>query len=100
MNVSERLIVMDCGSDDAPELYKMINPEITARSDDTAILEEGCLSIPKQTAEVKRPAVVDVRYTDIEGPRRRCAARGFWRPACSTRSTISTGCCSSTISRG
>ena len=75
VNVSERLIVMDCGSDDAPELYKMINPEIVARSDDTAILEEGCLSIPKQTAEVKRPAVVDVRYTDIEGPRRRCAAR-------------------------
>ena len=42
VNVSERLIVMDCGADDAPELYKMINPEIVARSDDTAILEEGC----------------------------------------------------------
>ena len=41
VNVSERLIVMDCGSDDAPELYKMINPEITERSEDTAILEEG-----------------------------------------------------------
>ena len=67
VNVSQRLIVMDCGSDDAPELYKMINPEIIARSEDTAILEEGCLSIPKQTAEVKRPAIVDVRYTDIEG---------------------------------
>ena len=67
VNVSERLIVMDCGADDSPELYKMINPEIIARSEDSAILEEGCLSIPKQTAEVKRPAVVDVRYTDIEG---------------------------------
>ncbi|MEC9226124.1 MAG: peptide deformylase [Pseudomonadota bacterium] len=67
VNVSERLIVMDCGADDLPELYKMINPEIIARSEDSAILEEGCLSIPKQTAEVKRPAVVDVRYTDIEG---------------------------------
>ena len=67
VNVSERLIVMDCGADDSPELYKMINPEIIARSEDSAILEEGCLSIPKQTAEVKRPAVVNVRYTDIEG---------------------------------
>ena len=67
VNVSDRLIVMDCGADDSPELYKMINPEIIARSEDSAILEEGCLSIPKQTAEVKRPAVVNVRYTDIEG---------------------------------
>ena len=67
VNVSERLIVMDCGADDSPELYKMINPEIIARSEESAILEEGCLSIPKQTAEVKRPAVVNVRYTDIEG---------------------------------
>ena len=77
VNVSERLIVMDCGSDDAPELYKMINPEIVARSDDTAILEEGCLSIPKQTAEVKRPAVVDVRYTDIEGAEKTLRCQGL-----------------------
>jgi len=77
VNVSERLIVMDCGADDAPELYKMINPEIVARSDDTAILEEGCLSIPKQTAEVKRPAIVDVRYTDIEGAEKTLRSEGL-----------------------
>ena len=41
VNVSERLIVMDCGPDEAPELHKMINPEIAARSDETPILEEG-----------------------------------------------------------
>ena len=77
VNVSERLIVMDCGADDAPELYKMINPEIVAHSDDTAILEEGCLSIPKQTAEVKRPAIVDVRYTDIEGAEKTLRCEGL-----------------------
>jgi peptide deformylase len=58
---------MDCGPDDAPELHKMINPEIVGRSDETAVLEEGCLSIPKQTADVTRPAHVDVRYIDIDG---------------------------------
>ena len=67
INISERLIVMDCGPDDAPELHKMINPEIVRRSDELSILEEGCLSIPDQTAEVERPATVDVRYTDING---------------------------------
>lgn len=67
INLSQRLIVMDCGSDDAPELYKMVNPEIVSRSDELSILEEGCLSIPDQTADVQRPASVDVRYIDVNG---------------------------------
>ena len=67
INISERLIVMDCGPDDAPELHRMINPEIIGRSDETAVMEEGCLSIPHQTAEVERPASVDVRYLDTDG---------------------------------
>ena len=37
----ERLIVMDCGSDDAPELWQMINPEIIWSSEETTKLEEG-----------------------------------------------------------
>ena len=60
----ERLIVMDCGSDDAPELWQMINPEIIWSSDETAKLEEGCLSIPGHNAEVTRPAIV--RAHDIQ----------------------------------
>ena len=39
----ERLIVMDCGDDDAPELWQMINPEIIWSSEETTKLEEGCL---------------------------------------------------------
>jgi peptide deformylase len=77
INVSERLIVMDCGKDEAPELYKMINPEIIESSEDKSILEEGCLSIPDHTAEVTRPASVTVRYTDIEGDTKMLAADGL-----------------------
>ena len=65
-----RAVVGPCdnlGIDHLVELYKMINPEIVARSDDRSVLEEGCLSIPHQTAEVERPASVDVRYLDIDG---------------------------------
>ena len=63
VNISERIIVMDCGRGEEPELYKMINPEIVTSS----VLEEGCLSIPNQTADVDRPAHVDVRYLDVDG---------------------------------
>ena len=78
VNVSERLIVMDCGADDAPELYKMINPEIIARSDDTAILEEGCLSIPEYYEEVERPARVRLRFTDLDGKLHEEDAEGLY----------------------
>jgi len=77
INISERLIVMDCGPDEAPELHKMINPEIVGRSDETAVLEEGCLSIPKQTADVTRPAHVDVRYIDIDGAEQMIRCEGL-----------------------
>ena len=48
INVSQRLVVIDCGKDDAPELYKMVNPEIIGVSQEQSVLEEGCLSIPDQ----------------------------------------------------
>lgn len=63
----ERLIVMDCGSDEAPELWQMINPEIIWESEETTKLEEGCLSIPGHNAEVVRPSIVRARYIDIDG---------------------------------
>ena len=77
VNVSQRVIVMDCGPDDAPELHKMINPEIVDRSEAKVILEEGCLSIPKQTADVERPASVDVRYLDVDGKEQLMTCEGL-----------------------
>jgi len=73
----DRLIVMDCGSDDAPELWQMINPEIIWSSDDSAKLEEGCLSIPGHNAEVIRPAMVRARYIDIVGKPQEMATDGL-----------------------
>lgn len=67
INVSQRLMVIDCGKGDAPELYKIVNPEIISLSNEQAVLEEGCLSIPDQTAEVMRPAEVAIRYLDETG---------------------------------
>ena len=77
VNIGQRVIVMDCGKDDAPKLFKMINPEIIGESDARAILEEGCLSIPDQTADVERPVEVEVRYLDEAGEMQSLVANGL-----------------------
>ena len=77
INISQRIIVMDCGKDESPELFKMINPEIISRSDARSVLEEGCLSIPDQTADVERPAEVEVRYLDENGTSQSLVATGL-----------------------
>ncbi len=77
INVSQRLVVIDCSKDDAPELHKMVNPEIIALSEEKAVLEEGCLSIPDQTAEVTRPAEVSIRYLDETGTSQILTADGL-----------------------
>jgi len=77
INVGSRLVVIDCGKDDVPELYKMINPEIISLSEERAVLEEGCLSIPDQTAEVERPAEVTIRFLDENGAAQTLTADGL-----------------------
>ena len=78
VNVSQRLVVIDCGKEDTPELHKMVNPEIIVLSEEQAVLEEGCLSIPDQTAEVKRPAEVSIRYLDETGATQTLTADGLF----------------------
>ena len=69
IGVMDRLIVLDCVKEDGeqPRPLVMFNPEIVASSDETNVYEEGCLSIPEQYAEVKRPKLVDVRWIDRDG---------------------------------
>jgi peptide deformylase len=67
-----RLITMDLAKKDengetTPKPRVFINPEIIAKSEETSIYEEGCLSIPEYYEEVERPARVRVRFTDLDG---------------------------------
>ena len=63
-----RIVVMDLAKEgETPEPLVMINPEILKYSEETAVTEEGCLSIPELYYDVERPAEVTVRYTDLEG---------------------------------
>ena len=69
IGVMDRVVVLDCVKEEgeAPRPLVMFNPEVVASSDETSVYEEGCLSIPEQYAEVKRPKSVDVRWIDRDG---------------------------------
>ncbi|MFC3125804.1 peptide deformylase [Pseudoroseomonas globiformis] len=72
-----RLVVIDLQPDDQPAPLVMINPEILEASDDLEVREEGCLSLPNQYADVARPAVIRVRWHDLEGKRQEMQADGL-----------------------
>jgi len=55
----------------------LINPEIVAFSDDRAVYEEGCLSIPDYYADVERPASCTVKYLDRDGAEQVMEAEGL-----------------------
>ena len=55
----------------------MVNPEIVEASEEDAIYDEGCLSVPEHYAEVARPAKVRVRYLDRDGETRELDCEGL-----------------------
>ncbi|HAU08049.1 MAG: Peptide deformylase [Candidatus Yanofskybacteria bacterium GW2011_GWF1_44_227] len=60
---------------DVPEVY--FNPEITEYSKELDELEEGCLSIPKYFAPIKRSKKVMIKFVDEQGKKQKIKARGF-----------------------
>jgi peptide deformylase len=66
VDVHERLIVMDT-SDKRDRPLVLINPELTWASEEMAVVEEGCLSVPQIYDKVERHARVKVRALDREG---------------------------------
>jgi peptide deformylase len=66
VDVHERVIVIDV-SESRDQPLVLINPEIVARSDEMAVNEEGCLSVPTIYDKVQRHARVTVRAIDRDG---------------------------------
>lgn len=80
VGVLRRFLVMM--NPDTNEVFKMINPVILSRSDETVVMEEGCLSVLGPDglpvyATVTRPAVVTVEWTDVDGNRRAAEMSGL-----------------------
>ena len=66
VGVLKRLIIVDIGEDD-DETYEplaLFNPEILS-AEGEVVADEGCLSIPDVTAEVKRPDRIVVEGIDV-----------------------------------
>ena len=67
IGVHQRVIVIDVtAQDEAPGLIVAINPVIV-HAEGEAYEEEGCLSVPKYAANVRRHARVVVKALDLEG---------------------------------
>ena len=67
VGVLKRLIIVDIGEED-DETYEplvLFNPKLIS-FDGEIVAEEGCLSIPDVTAEVKRPEKIVVEGIDVQ----------------------------------
>lgn len=78
VGILKRLVVMDCADKDAPpEPIKMVNPHIIDKSPEIACNSEGCLSVPREYADVERHEWVTVRYLDENGQEQTRTASGL-----------------------
>lgn len=66
VNIHQQIVVIDVSENKETPIV-LINPEIIARSEETLINEEGCLSVPGCYAKVDRHTNVTVKALDING---------------------------------
>lgn len=76
VDVHERIVVIDV-SEDKSDLLVLINPEITWKSDDSRVYEEGCLSVPGVYDEVERASQITVQAVNEKGERYEFDADGL-----------------------
>lgn len=73
VGIEKRLVVIDLQEpeeEDGEPVRKpvaFVNPELLWVSEEMAVYNEGCLSIPEQYAEVARPARCRVKWLDGDG---------------------------------
>jgi peptide deformylase len=78
IGVAKRVLVIDIDQKDGkknPQAY--INPKITWASEETAVYEEGCLSVPEIWDDVERPARIKAEYLDRDGNKHEIEADGL-----------------------
>jgi peptide deformylase len=74
-----RIIVVDVareGEDPAP--FLMANPALTWTSDETIMMNEGCLSLPDIFVDVERPESIRVAYVDQDNAAHEIEADGLF----------------------
>ena len=78
VGILERIVVIDCAKEgEEPDPLQMVNPKIIAHSEEILCRNEGCLSVPREYADVNRFAVVTVEYLDKKGEKKTRTADGL-----------------------
>ena len=68
VGILKRVLVVDVSSkEDKKKPMCFINPVIKKQSDEMAVYEEGCLSIPDTFIEIQRPKICEIEYVDTNG---------------------------------
>ena len=65
LGVLRRLLVFQAGPESEPAA--LVNPEVEWLSEEMAVAEEGCLSLPKVSMDVERPLYARFSGRDVEG---------------------------------
>ncbi len=84
VGVLKRMIVIDAEQEEDEDGHHkkgkpmfLINPEIVYKSEETIFFCEGCLSVPKQSADVERFQKIKVRYQDKTGTEHEIEAEDY-----------------------
>lgn len=63
VGLNKRIIIIDKVGED----WVLINPEVLWKSEDLIEFEEGCLSVPGEFDNVKRPESIKIKYRNLKG---------------------------------
>jgi peptide deformylase len=67
LGILQRVFVFDTGEEDEAEIAALVNPVITERSDESAVDDEGCLSLQGVLAPVERAVRVHIEGKNERG---------------------------------
>src|SRR3984957_9176659 len=82
IGVPKRVIVIDLDQKEGSKNPRaFINPKILWASEELAVFEEGCLSVPEIWDDVERPARIKAEYLDRDGNRQGRDADGLRAPS-------------------
>jgi peptide deformylase len=65
LGILRRVLVFQAGADAEPAA--LVNPDVEWASDELAVVEEGCLSLPRVSVDVERPLHARVGGRDLAG---------------------------------
>ncbi len=78
IGVAKRVLVIDLDQKEGNKNPRaFINPKITWASEEMAVFEEGCLSVPEIWDDVERPARIKAEYLDADGKKQTLEADGL-----------------------